>query len=84
MDKKKTQLIKKAQRIYGEIFPCMNHSTLEDCFTLSKRGDPILWFNTKDESTHMVTIDNVKVYDVLTMDKIKQQKNYKNQKKERE
>ena len=75
MDEKKAQLIKKAQKIYGEIYPCINKPSLEECFTFSLDGEPILWFNTQDKSTHMVTSDKIAVYDVLSMDKLKQKEN---------
>lgn len=70
MDKNKSQLIKKAQKIWGQIHPCFNKLSLEECFTVIKGGKLVLWFNTEDNSTHMVADDNVTVYDTLTLDKV--------------
>jgi len=70
MDKKKIQLIEKAKKIYGEIFPCINRKTLEECFTSTNNGEPLLWFNTKDHSTHIVSADTkITVYDVVKIKK---------------
>ena len=74
MDEKKSLLIKKAQKLYGEIFPCVNKPSLEECFTFSLDGEPILWFNTQDKSTHMVTSDKIAVYDVLKGDKTRRKR----------
>jgi hypothetical protein len=72
MDTEKVKLIQKAQKIYGTIYPCVNKSSLEECFTVSKKGMLILWFNTEDKSTHMISEDDsVAVFDVLTADSIK-------------
>ena len=72
--KERVKLIKKAQKLYGEIFPCVNKPSLEECFTFSLDGEPILWFNTQDKSTHMVTSDKIAVYDVLKGGKTRQKK----------
>ncbi len=71
MDQKKALLIKKAQKLYGEIFPCINKPSLDECFTFSLDGEPILWFNTRDKSTHMVTSEKVAIYNVVKMDSAK-------------
>lgn len=47
-------MIKKAMELYNEIHPCSNKSELGDCFTIEE-GMLMLWFNTSDESTHVVT-----------------------------
>lgn len=67
----KKDLIKKAKNIYGKIYPCVNKSSLSECFTESKNGELVFWFNTPDKSTHMVASDDIAVYDVLTVDKLK-------------
>lgn len=72
MDKRKQQLIKKAEKIWGKIYPCINKSTLDECFTIAANDALILWFNTEDNSTHMIASDNVAVYDVLTLEKLRQ------------
>lgn len=74
MDGKKYRLIQKARNMYGQIFPCANKSSLEECFATSHNGDLILWFNTKDNSTHMVADGDVAVYDVLTLENSKKKK----------
>lgn len=71
MDELKLRLITKAKKKYGKIFPCINKSSLEECFTESKEGELIFWFNTPDNSTHMIASENIAVYDVLTVDKLK-------------
>lgn len=71
MDELKKQLIDKAEKLYGKIFPCVNKTTLDECFTLAGEDSLILWFNTEDNSTHMVASDNVAIYNVMTLDKIK-------------
>jgi hypothetical protein len=71
LDEQKQQLIRKAERMYGEIFPCVNKSTLEECFTTAANNSLVLWFNTADNSTHMVASDDVAVYSVMTLEKLK-------------
>jgi hypothetical protein len=56
MNEKKAQLIEQARRQYRRIFPCSTNRDLDDCFTIE--GSKVLfWFNTDDDSTHMVTSD---------------------------
>jgi hypothetical protein len=71
----KKQLIKKAEKLFGRIHPCLNKSSLDECFTLTKDNGLIFWFNTDDNSTHMVSTGEVAVYDVVTLEKL--QKNLK-------
>ena len=47
-------LIKKAKNEYKKIFPCSHRVKLEECITRDKERI-YLWFNTEDESTHVVT-----------------------------
>ncbi len=70
MDKRKKALIKKAEQLYGEIFPCVNKASLDECFTTAANDSLILWFNTADNSTHMVASGDVAVYDVITLEKL--------------
>jgi hypothetical protein len=46
-------LIKKAKNEYKKIFPCSHRPNLEECITRDKER-MYLWFNTEDESTHVV------------------------------
>lgn len=56
METRKQVLIDKAINMYGNILPCGNKQSLEDCFTMYY--DKIrycFWFNTIiDKSTHMI------------------------------
>jgi len=70
MDERRKGLIKKAEQMYGKIFPCVNKGTLDECFTTAANDSLILWFNTADNSTHMVASDDVAVYDVVTLEKL--------------
>jgi hypothetical protein len=54
MNELKHTLISKAVEEYTDIFPVITKHTLGDCFTTD--GDLLVfWFNTADESTHVVT-----------------------------
>jgi len=70
MDEQKKQLIQKAERMFGNIYPCVNKTTLDECFTTAANDSLILWFNTADNSTHMIASDDVAVYDVMTLEKL--------------
>ncbi len=55
----KRNMIRKAKRLYTKIFPCGRKESLEECFTIT--GDTLLlWFNTKDQNTHVVIADKDK------------------------
>ena len=75
-EQQKKQLIKKAEKLFGKIYPCLNKNNLDECFTSTKDNGLIFWFNTEDNSTHMVSSGEVAVYDVVTLEKL--QKNLKN------
>lgn len=47
-------LIDKAIDKHGTIYPCANMVYLTDCFT-NYDGKWIFWYNTEDNSTHVVT-----------------------------
>lgn len=49
-------LIKEATRKHKKIFPCAHKKDLNDCFTKDE-GRLMLWFNTEDQSTHVVATD---------------------------
>lgn len=54
MSRKEKQLIKKAIKKHGKIYP-INGKTLEECFTTDFFDTSIIifWYNTKDNSTHI-------------------------------
>jgi hypothetical protein len=56
MDEKKLNLINKAQEQYGAIRPC-DKKQWEDCFS-TYDNKLILWFNSEDNSTHILQQDN--------------------------
>ena len=74
IEQQKIQLIEKAEKLFGKIYPCLNMSTLDECFTLTKDKGLIFWFNTEDNSTHMVATGDIAIYDVVTLDNIPQNK----------
>ncbi|MBD3317130.1 MAG: hypothetical protein GF344_15195 [Chitinivibrionales bacterium] len=50
------KLIEQARTKYGTIHPCGRCGVFDRCFTIS--GNRLLfWFNTEDDSTHLVTAD---------------------------
>ncbi len=54
MNKMKTDLISEARDHYSVIFPCGDKVSFDECFT--SNGDQLLfWFNTEDQSTHVMT-----------------------------
>lgn len=54
MNKVKEQLIKDAQQRYKTIFPCSHRKTFDECFTTEEEM-VFFWFNTEDETTHLIT-----------------------------
>jgi transposase len=48
------QLIDKATRKHKKIYPCAHKGNIDECFTRDE-GRLMLWFNTEDQSTHVVT-----------------------------
>ena len=54
MGKEEKELIKKARSMYKKIYPVGGRETFNGCFT--KYGEKLfLWFDTEDQSTHVVT-----------------------------
>lgn len=54
MNELKTKMIRKAEKLHKKIYPCAQKTQLEDCFTKGK--DCIfLWYNTEDNSTHVIS-----------------------------
>lgn len=55
MNKTKHHLIKKARQTYSKISPCGTKTSLFDCFTIIENGKKLVfWFNTPDNSTHVM------------------------------
>jgi len=54
MGRLEKNLIKKAKNEYKKIFPCSHRRNLEECITRDHER-VYSWFNTEDESTHVVT-----------------------------
>jgi len=52
------QLISEAKAKYGEIFPCGEKTTIQECFTYEKDlGKLVFWFNVAaDKSTRALTL----------------------------
>lgn len=53
MNEAKQTLIRDAIRQYKKIEPCTIAKTFDDCFTIEE-GMLFFWFNTADNSTHVV------------------------------
>lgn len=53
MDEIKASLIDAAISIYGEIYPCGTHETLDECFTIHN-DELLFWFNCSEKSTHIL------------------------------
>ena len=54
MNEVKKSMIRKARKKYEQIYPCATKKGFGDCFTVDE--DRIMfWFNTADESTHVLT-----------------------------
>lgn len=54
MNELKTNMIAEATNDYAVIFPCGNKVSFEECFTRNE-DQLIFWFNTEDNSTHVIT-----------------------------
>lgn len=59
MSKREMKLIKKARDKYKKIFPCEGKDSLSECFT-THDNKIFFWFNTEDQSTHLIATDNTK------------------------
>lgn len=57
------RLIEKARRAYKRIFPCTSRQSFEECFT-TFGTKCLFWFNTSDNSTHMVIAEITKGMDL--------------------
>jgi hypothetical protein len=50
----KRDMIAEAMEKYKNIFPTQSKTSLNECFT-AESGKLLFWFNTEDESTHVIT-----------------------------
>lgn len=48
------RLIRQAIERYRRIRPCSDRKSFAECFT-SSRDTTVFWFNTEDDSTHILT-----------------------------
>lgn len=64
MNQLKETLIKEAENRFGLIKPCATKNSIHDCFTVEKNGIVSLWFNSSDNSTHVIQSTEPAVYDV--------------------
>ena len=56
MNEIKQNLINRAKKQYKAIYPCSTKRKLRDCFTVEE-NQMIFWFNTEDDTTHILTHD---------------------------
>lgn len=54
MNELKHIMIRKAVAMYTDIYPVITKHDLEECFT-TEGNMLVFWFNTADESTHVLT-----------------------------
>ncbi len=53
MGRVEKELIRKAKSAYKKILPCPHRGKLEECITRDDKH-VYFWFNTEDESTHLI------------------------------
>ena len=59
MNELKKEMVEKAKHLYrNRISPCSTRRTFNDCFTVED-GKLYFWFNTEDNSTHILAADLV-------------------------
>ncbi|MDG5814891.1 hypothetical protein QA601_07375 [Chitinispirillales bacterium ANBcel5] len=56
MEETKDKLISLAKRQYKKIFPCSYRQNFNDCFTVYENY-VLFWFNTEDQTTHVLKAD---------------------------
>ncbi len=56
MTELETKLLGQAAAMHDKIFPCTATNEFEQCFTRDE-GKLCFWYNTADQSTHMVVAD---------------------------
>ncbi|MCU0608175.1 MAG: hypothetical protein MUF22_00210 [Chitinispirillaceae bacterium] len=54
MNEIKKTMIQQAMQRYNRIYPCGTKRSLYECFTEAE-GKLIFWFNTDDQTTHLIT-----------------------------
>lgn len=69
MSNLKEALIKEAEKRFGSIKPCANKNSINECFTQTPNGTLSLWFNSPDNSTHIIRSNDIAVFDVFKVDK---------------
>jgi len=50
------RLVGQAEAIHEKIFPCPTRKEFDQCFTRD-RGKLCFWYNTEDQSTHLLVAD---------------------------
>lgn len=68
MSNLKKALIKEAEKRFGSIKPCANKNSIDDCFTEASNGTISLWFNSQDNSTHIIRSKDIAVFDIFKAD----------------
>lgn len=58
MNEIQQKMISQARRQYQQIFPCATKNSLRECFTVEGKR-VFFWFNTADETTHVLACDLV-------------------------
>ncbi|MDD5673469.1 MAG: hypothetical protein PHC61_04860 [Chitinivibrionales bacterium] len=56
MNSLKRKMIQQAQKQYRSIWPCNDRNDFSESFTVEDEK-VFFWFNTEDESTHVLTAD---------------------------
>ena len=54
MNELKKRMIRKAVQQYKKIYPCGQKRSFAECFSLLG-NNLVFWFNTEDQSTHLIT-----------------------------
>ena len=58
MNEIKQTLINRAKKQFKQIYPCSTKKGFKECFTVED-DQIIFWFNTEDETTHIIIQDMV-------------------------
>ena len=53
MNEIKRKMIETAWRKHRTIYPCGTRRSFDECFT-KEQNDLIFWYNTEDQSTHLL------------------------------
>lgn len=64
MNSLKNALIKEAEKRFGSIKPCADRDSINECFTETSNGILSLWFNSPDNSTHIIRSNDIAVFDI--------------------